>query len=155
MAELKLLHGEVAFVDAEDLQKVVGYRWYLASNGYAMASITGKKVYLHRLILGTPTGILTDHRRHNLLDCRKKYLRQVTYKQNQGNRRKMAKATSHFKGVYWDRRMKKWAAQIGADSNGHHRVKFLGRFIDERDAAKAYNTAAIERFGDCAFLNCI
>lgn len=153
MAELKLLRGQIAIVDDEDLPRVSGHKWYVDSEGYVAATINKRKVLLHRLILGSPTDLLTDHKHHDLLDCRKYQLRQATGHQNQGNRRKLAETSSRFKGVSWCSRTKKWVASIGADSNGKHRVLFLGRFTDEIEAAKAYNAAALKHFGNFAYLN--
>jgi hypothetical protein len=53
--------------------------------------------------------------------------------------------------VFWDRRCNKWFAQIV--KNG--KQLYLGIQDSEIEAARAYNTAAIELFGQFAFLNSI
>lgn len=59
---------------------------------------------------------------------------------------------SKYKGVYFDnsrQRIKRWQARI---QNGNV-LENLGRFLNEIDAAKAYDNKAKEIFGDKAVLN--
>ena len=56
---------------------------------------------------------------------------------------------SKHKGVVWHKNKKKWMAQI--QLNG--KQTYLGYFINEIDAAKTYNEAATELFGEFAYLN--
>lgn len=51
--------------------------------------------------------------------------------------------TSNYKGVSWNKFAKKWSSYIKIDFEKKH----LGYFINEEDAAIAYNKAAIENFG--------
>ena len=77
-------------------------------------------------------------------------LRTVTKQQNQQNKRKWkVRTTSNFKGVYWNKHEEKWQAQI--QTNGKR--KMIGRFVSEIEAARAYNTAAQEAFGEFALVN--
>lgn len=62
-----------------------------------------------------------------------------------------AQATSGFKGVYWKQRNHKWCAQIG--TGGMRR--YLGLYSTPEDAARAYNVAALARWGEFASLNTI
>jgi hypothetical protein len=59
------------------------------------------------------------------------------------------RVSSRYKGVSWHKRDKKFYAAIKL--NG--RPKHLGAFIDEREAARAYDAAAREHFGDFAVCN--
>ena len=59
--------------------------------------------------------------------------------------------TPRYKGVCWYPRDKKWEARIGVNGKTHR----LGRFVAEIDAARAYNKAALEHFGEFAVLNII
>jgi|HubBroStandDraft_3_1064219.scaffolds.fasta_scaffold26487_2 hypothetical protein len=43
--------------------------------------------------------------------------------------------------VSWDKRRKLWQAQIGQEGSNKH----LGHFVDPKDAARAYDAAALER----------
>lgn len=56
---------------------------------------------------------------------------------------------SRFRGVYWLKEEQLWASRIK-----HIRKEYwLGRYVNEEDAAKAYNIRAIELLGENAKLN--
>ena len=65
------------------------------------------------------------------------------------NRNKTLNTSSRFKGVYWHKIRRKWYAKIDIDNK---RI-YLGSYEDELDAASAYNTKAVELFGEYANLN--
>ena len=75
--------------------------------------------------------------------------RWVTRQQNNMNTRSRKGSTSKYKGVSWSKVANKWVVQIKVDGNR----KYLGCFIDEIEAAMAYNTAATTLFGKFAHLN--
>jgi hypothetical protein len=148
-----------ALVDDADVDLVSGYDWILlrGHNGklYAYASGgPGVLVYMHRLIVGTPAGMETDHRNGDGLDNQRSNLRPATAGQNRANMGKPRRPdagphTSQYKGVSWDRSRERWQAKIVVA--GHHRN--LGRYDDEADAARAYDAAALAAWGDFAWLN--
>jgi AP2-like factor, euAP2 lineage len=57
--------------------------------------------------------------------------------------------TSIYKGVYRHAARKKWMAVIISNGRSH----WLGQFESEEDAARAYDQAAKELFGEFAYLN--
>jgi AP2-like factor, euAP2 lineage len=57
--------------------------------------------------------------------------------------------TSHYRGVSRDKSKKKWQARIKVEGQSSH----LGTFENEDDAARAYNIAARQAWGDKARLN--
>jgi hypothetical protein len=59
------------------------------------------------------------------------------------------KASSRYRGVSWSRTFNAWIAQIGSRA-GHARI---GQFQDEREAARAYDRAALALYGEAAMLN--
>lgn len=78
-------------------------------------------------------------------------LRWATHQQQNYNKPKWRNCitTSKFKGVSYCASRKKWKAQIG-----HNRKTYqLGRYVNEEDAARAYNKAALELHGEFARLN--
>jgi len=115
-----------------------------------------KLILLHRLImevLDAPRSVLIDHIDHNGLNNSRINLRITNNKGNQQNRRKhpINENTSFYKGVNFDSKNKTnpWRAYIKYAG----KVKHLGYYKTEIDAALAYNKAATEHFGDMAFLN--
>ena len=111
-----------------------------------------RTVTIHRLILGLKfnDGLFADHRDGDGLNNQRANLRIATNQQNQQNSNKQkGDYSSEYKGVTWSKKEKKWQANI--TFNG--RLKHLGLFHNEIDAAKAYNEAAIEHFGEFARLN--
>lgn len=91
-----------------------------------------------------------DHINNDALDNKRCNLRLATQTENNRNRRIQGKPkTSDFKGVYWSENDKRWRSQIKTNNTTIH----LGNFIDEINAAKAYDEAAIKYFGEYAKLN--
>lgn len=135
--------------DMRDQKLISRFTWSLHSKGYAVTTINGKSVLMHRLILGIidRPEIETDHRYHNKLDNRRAKIRICTHAENRRNSRKVKKGTCTLKGVYRDQN--KWHAQIMKDQ----KVINLGRFWSPVTAAKVYDHAAKETFKDFAFLN--
>jgi hypothetical protein len=104
---------------------------------------------MHREIRRTPRELVCDHVNRNGLDNRKQNLRNCTARENNLNVGARKGATSRYKGVYLNRRMKKWAACIKSGDRKIH----LGYFKSEQAAAQAYDRAAKELFGEFAYLN--
>jgi hypothetical protein len=147
---IDLTGGFFATVDAADYEWLSQYTWRVTGgySSYACCKIANKTVYMHRLIMNPPPGKVVDHSNGNRWDNRRDNLRICTQAENLQNRRK-SRGTSQFKGVFWHTRRRKWQAVIG------HQGKTiqLGFFTDEIEAAKAYDRAALERFGPFARLN--
>lgn len=104
---------------------------------------------MHRLIMDAKDGQKVDHINRNTLDNRKSNLRFVTQSQNMMNAVIRKTNTSGFKGVCFVSREGKWLATIWKDG----KQKWLGYFKDKKDAAQAYNKAALELHGQYALLN--
>ncbi len=104
---------------------------------------------MHREILNTPDGFVTDHINGNGLDNREANLRVCTREQNKQNSVKRTKTSSKFKGVDWYKPYKKWRVRITFEKKPMH----IGLYDDEVKAAQAYDQKAIELFGEFANLN--
>jgi hypothetical protein len=143
--------------DDEDVMLLFNFRWHLAKRNartyYAAARInTTKCIYMHQLILKVDPGMVVDHINGNGLDNRRRNLRQATIALNLRNQ--PPQGGRKFKGTYYARRgntplRKPWAARLNKASGNLH----LGYFETEIEAAKAYNQAALEHFGEYAWLN--
>lgn len=151
---IPLTKGLFALVDDCDIQIV--NQWYWTSlvrpgrSHYAFRRQNETTILLHRFIMNVPTGMEIDHRDGVGWDCRRFNLRICTHGQNQHNYTKCSRpTTSAFKGVTWDRNRNKWMSKIKLNGKSI----FLGRFESEIDAARRYDSSALELFGDFARLN--
>lgn len=95
-------------------------------------------------------GLELDRKDTNGNYC-KENCRWVTRQQNVMNTRGSKNSTSSYKGVCWAAAKKKWKVQI----TKNYKVKHVGYFIDETEAALAYNAIATVLFGEYAYLNTI
>jgi hypothetical protein len=152
MPELTIISKGVKYsclYDKEDQALISQFRWNLHNKGYAVTTIKGKPVLMHRLILGIvdKPEIEADHIFHNKLDNRRAKIRVCTHSENRRNSRKVKEGSSKYKGVYRDG--KYYHSQILQGQ----KVKNLGRYYSEITAGKVYDQAAKETFRDFAFLN--
>jgi hypothetical protein len=137
---------DFATIDEADGSTVLAHRWR-NNGGYAITTIAGKTVYMHQLIM--PSAGQIDHKNGYGLDNTRLNLRQSNQAQNMANRRKLKPKSSRFKGVSWNKKHGKWQAHIMRSKRSFN----LGEFTDEIEAAKAYDVAAKEHFGEFARLN--
>lgn len=129
------------------------YKWHRSGHGYAAGVIIledGSKKHetMHRYIISPEKQTVIDHINGNKLDNRLSNMRTGTQRQNTLNSIHRG-GSSIFKGVCWDSRENKWRAYITVNRK---RIE-LGKFLDELQAAKTYNTAALIYFGEWARVN--
>ena len=148
--QIQLSRGRVARVDKRFRAKL-GDGWHFDGRYCARQEWRNgkrRKVYLHRAVveLAGKRWPRVDHKNGDKLDCRLRNLRPASAGQNNCNRGPYGR--SGIKGVCWHA-SGKWEAAIGHAG----RRRYLGLFTDKRDAAAAYDRAAVELHGEYAWLN--
>lgn len=120
-------------------------------NGYWQVRFNTRNYYAHRLVFYIKTGIDPAEKEVDHIEGLSNPLkvRLVTSGENNYNLNKRDNTRSKYKGVRAKR--KKW--QAGICVNGKY--KNLGVYEDEVKAAKAYNKAALELFGEFARINAL
>jgi hypothetical protein len=140
--------------DDEDAELVARYDWHLSHPGrkwrYAVATVgRGKKIAMHRLILGVLPGLAVDHINGDTLDNRRANLRVISNASNIQNQH-APRGKSRFQGVaYQPTERKPWRAQIMRDYKRYN----LGNYATEIEAAAAYDRGAVRFFGPSAKQN--
>lgn len=157
MKMIPLTQGLVAQVDEEDYQALSVYTWcahkdHKQDTWYAQRQVRLEgaqrqtTVLMHRVITRAPNGVPVDHRSGDGLDNRRANLRLAGDGGNQQNRRRNRRATNAYKGVTFHKKTQKWQAQIRHQNRTH----YLGLHRTPEDAARAYDCAARELFGEFA-----
>jgi len=141
--------GHYAYVDAADYDWLSQWNWHAYNDGYPARYENGKKVFMHRLIMQPPKGMVVDHIDANRANNCRSNLRVCTRRENVRNKRRHSNSCSRFKGVGYLKRCRKWYARIWFMGE---RI-WLGYFTDEVEAARAYDRKAVELFGAYARLN--
>lgn len=148
---IKLTQGKEALVLKDDFEYLNQFKWsYDSHNHCAVRGIwnpvtkTTRVVSMHRFLMDTPENMVTDHKNGDRLDNRRDNLRVCTYANNSQNMKTHKDNTSGYKGVSRARNGN-WVAKI--------KNKTIGTFKSKVDAAKAYNLAANEQFGEFAKFN--
>jgi hypothetical protein len=115
---------------------------------------TGKK-YLHRVVMERVLNRVlsrsekVDHINGDGLDNRRENLRLASHSCNLANREKTIATGNRFKGITQCKRTGAWEAKIMFN----YKTIYLGRFTSDEDAAKCYDKAATEYFGEYARRN--
>lgn len=160
VARIPLNHGKWTLIDADDLPRVAPFRWYavrdddrwFAKRGVNLGPMEGRRIcsiYLHHVILAVPPGTWVTHLNRDTLDNRKANLRIITRHEAQGRRRLSRNNTSGYRGVSYHKATGKWRANIRKAGM----KQSLGYFATPEEAARAYDVAAQEEWGDLALLN--
>ena len=158
--EIPLQNGMVALVDDEDYERCKEHFWSVTSCETVLSVTTNvivddirTTISLQRFImqLNTGDGNVISFRDGDKLNCQKENLivadRKIVARKARGQRN----TSSKYKGVTWDKSLFKWRAAIKVDGKRKH----LGCFIEEDEAAIAYNKAVLEYFGEDAYQNVI
>lgn len=154
---IQLSKGLVATVDDADYLVVSQFKWTASKNGGKWYAVRTIKVghrqyrhqYLHRFLMGEPVGMIVDHKDGDGLHCERANMRVCTKTQNNRNTGAKRNKASRYKGVHWAKDKARWRAYIKL--NG--KAMGLGHFKDEVEAARAYDLAARQHYGEFARVN--
>lgn len=129
--------GEEFYFDLEDYDKIKDYCWWVNAQGYTVSHIPNstKIIRLHKIVKPCDENFVIDHIDRNTLNNVKSNLRICLQAENLINKSIKSDNTSGFTGVWFDKKSKKWCAEIKVNK----RKIFIGRFINKIDAI-------IERF---------
>lgn len=142
---------KVIVVDSNQYDEMMSVKWcYHHTQGRAYKTSVPYMGVPEFLFGKPPDNLQWDHINGNKLDNRRENLRYATNSQNNANREKQAGLySSQYKGVFWNAQKGKWQSRLKIDGKQKH----LGFFVNEKDAARAYNEAALKYFGEFAVLN--
>ncbi len=148
-AYVKLTQGQVAIIDAEDLEKIGEYRWHASwvsrSEKYYVRSCSkGKRLELQRVIMNPKNNMVVDHINGDSLDNRKNNLRICSQAQNTFNNSVQRRKTDGLKGVY--KNGERYVARLHIDGF----TKYLGTFDTIEDALSERKRAEKEYYGEFA-----
>ncbi len=158
---IPLTRGLFAIVDDDDHELLSRYRWHAKPSGagtfyaargiYENGHVVGAIIMHRELCRGLSTERpFVDHADGDGLNNRRSNLRACTRQENNRNiRHRRPGCTSRHTGVSWDKAHGRWRAYIRIDK----RLKYLGLFTEEYDAAQAYNFTAEAAFGEFAAYN--
>lgn len=156
MKTIPLTQGKIAIVDEADYDWLMRWKWYAQKDKNTYYAARGvcqnnkhKRIWMHREILRTPSGMETDHKDGNGLNNCRENLRIATRAQNDSYRRKTLGTSSKYKGVCRRKGSQKW--QVAIQVKG--KSIYLGLLGSEVAAARVYDKAALKHFGEFALTN--
>lgn len=145
--------GSFVEVDDDIIPELKKHRWQKFGHGYFNSDINKKPTLLHRFILKLKgfdiDGKTVDHKNCNTYDCRIENLRLTTPQNNSRNCRLSKSNRSGLKGVHYRKAQQKYVAGITFEK----KFVYLGFFKTAEEAARAYDSKAIELFGEFAMTN--
>ena len=146
-----------ALVDDDLWHELSKYSWS-SKDKYLSGYVQGEKIYMHKYVMILKgydldtirqNNCIIDHINHVQHDNRYSNLRVNTFGGNSHNKTKLTGTSSLYIGVTYNNNCSKWSARIHKDYKQYN----LGLYNTEIEAAIAYNTKALELYGEYANLN--
>lgn len=128
-------NGNRAYIDKEDLPKVIDYTFYKNNTGYFVTQRNKKLILLHRLITEPDSDLVVDHINRCKLDNRKCNLRVICQKDNILNRGVNKNNILGFKGISYEKDKKRYVARYYG--------KYIGRYLTLEEAVQAWERVDI------------
>lgn len=151
--EIPLTQGKVARVSDHRYDELMKWKWCAHKEGNTFYAVRNYKngskhgmIKMHTQITGYA---MTDHIDGDGLNNDDGNMRECTKSENAMNSKKRIDNTSGYRGVSLDKPSGKWKSYIVINNKYNH----LGYFLTAEESARAYNKAAVELFGEFAFLN--
>lgn len=145
--------GVFTWLVTNSTRNVAGNEAGCRADGKVYVGVDGRMYRAHRLawlyVHGEFPSENLDHVNRDWQDNRIDNLRIASQEENMRNRGRQRNNTTGYKGVSFIRRDKRYQAKIQHSGKHQH----LGYFTCPREAAHAYNKAAIQLHGEFAVLN--
>jgi len=148
---LKLTQSKTAKIDNRDWPLVKDHKWHYAE-GNAFTIVNKRKLRLVNLLLKPKVGERVIFLNQDRLDCRRSNLAVGTIADCVRHQRIREGGFSKYRGVcrkMGKYRRARWRAEISANGRRH----YIGNYVSEAQAARAYNNMATELHGKFAVLN--
>jgi len=143
---IPLDNGFYAYVDAADYPSLSQWSWHMTRGGYAARIDKHRMILMHRQIMQPPKGKVVDHHDGNVANNCRLNLRVCNQRENRRNSCRKHGGRARFKGIHCCNSQ----AKIGARIRIEGRLYWLGYFLTDVEAARAYDRAAVEAFGEFA-----
>lgn len=171
MKTINLTQGHVALVDDDDYDYLMQWKWQLNNiyrkkekSKYVYAgrktwikkqprNQSRKVVFMHRVIMDAPINMVVDHIDHNGLNNQKNNLRVCSPTQNKHNRLPSGKSKYLGVHIFFHKTTSGTYRYIRSAIKISGKMKHLGVFKTEEEAAMAYDVVAKEQYGEFANLN--
>lgn len=153
MKTISLTLGLETIVDDDVYEALSDRNWHAQPSRqthYAVRSIKGQQMRMHRLIIDAPKGMLVDHIDRNGLNNLRSNLRLVTVQQNTWNRVQKNVSTGYI-GVRKTTADGWYASYIGGGRPGERRHIKSSR--NPIECARAYDEVCKAERGEYAVLN--
>lgn len=153
---IQLTQGQVTIVDDEWYEELNKYKWQahfdpIAQSYYAVrreSRLLGHgAIIMSRVIINAPSNMRVDHINHDTLNNQMSNLRLATIAQNSYNSKPQKRNATGYKGV------KVHGRGYMARIRFNDREIYLGTWDTPEQAARVYDNAAKEYFGEYSYLN--